>query len=98
MAIVDGDPTGGTTVQTGIPLRITVAVGYRGVIERSTAGSGGPFTAIVELPPSDGSAQDYLDILPVDTATRWYRAIARRSGYTDSTASPVVSAVPRQIL
>lgn len=82
---------GGGGGSAGIELEITFNSGETLTLQRDTSGGFGSATTIAVL---TGGTQNYIDPLPLDGVTYYYRAKVSRTGYTDSSYSGSVSAKP----
>lgn len=81
-------------LQTGVALALFASdVSFDIVIERApdSGGSPGTFAVIAQV---RGATQTYLDVLPNDGATYWYRIKHALSSYADSTYTCNKSATP----
>jgi hypothetical protein len=88
----------GPADDAGLPSGVAVAAwsadpAYQLVLERApdVAGSPGTYAEIAVVP---GTTEVYVDPLPLDGVTRWYRWRHRLSGYDDSGPTCGRSAVP----
>lgn len=78
---------------TGVALAIGAIEGYNIVVQRAPDSSGSPGTwaDIALLAPL---TPIFVDPLPSDGVTRWYRVFYRLSGFLDGSAGPARSAIP----
>lgn len=83
------------TVQTGIVLALGAGQYLAGAeIQRSTGDATGPFSTIGTLDDVSETGTAFIDLLPLDFKTRWYRVRHMEPGYTAGPWSGVVTAVP----
>lgn len=88
--------SGGGSSNTGIELDVAFPVSTATVsLERDTSSGFGTAVTIATL---TGGSQTYVDNLPLDGVTYYYRAKATSSGFTDSSYSSTVSAKPIALL
>ena len=86
--------TGSGTVDSGdsgIGLSIAFGAAETCSLERDTSGGFGSAVVIATLL---GGTQDYIDWLPMDGVTYYYRAAVSRAGFTTSSYSSSVSSTP----
>jgi hypothetical protein len=79
---------------TGIVLGLSANAGETFSIERDTSGA---FGSAVVIAQPDGSQTDYLDPLPIDGVTYYYRAQVSKTGSVTSGYSATVSAKPTTV-
>ena len=91
MKVYTSFPDAGTT--TGVALAIGAVEGYNIVVQRAADSSGSPgaWKEIALLAPL---TPIFVDPLPSDGATRWYRVFYRLSGFLDGTPGTARSATP----
>lgn len=91
MKVYTSFPDAGTT--TGVALAIGAVEGYNIVVERApdSGGSPGAYKEIALLPPL---TPIFVDPLPSDGLTRWYRVFYRLSGFLDGAKGTARSATP----
>lgn len=76
---------------SGIELLVTFNLGETCHLERDTDSG---FGSAVEIATLTGKTQSYVDPLPIDGTTYYYRAYVSKASYTDSSYSSSVSADP----
>ena len=78
-------------LNSGIEVEVAFNSEETATLERDTSGGFGSAAVIAIL---TGGTQNYLDPLPIDGTTYYYRAKVSRGGFADSSYSSSISAVP----
>lgn len=76
----------------GIELQVTCNSTETVTLQRDTSGAFGSPVTLLEGAP--GGVQNYVDPLPIDGTTYYYRAKVSRGGFADSSWSSTLSAKP----
>lgn len=86
------------TVQTGIILALGAGQYLAGAeIERSTNSSSGSWESVATIDDISETGTAFIDLLPLDNKTRWYRVRHVEPGYATGPWSSVISGLPTLI-
>lgn len=78
-------------LNSGIEIEIAFNSTETATLQRDTSGA---FGAAEDVTILTGGTQNYVDPLPIDGTTYYYRAKVSRGGFADSSWSGTLSAVP----